>query len=134
MNIVLDSWAILAFFQGEQPAADQVEEMLINAHRENKALMMATVNVGEVWYNLSRKGSEDLADNAVTRIKTMKVNIIPVDWEVAYQAARFKTLGRIAYADCIAAALAQRESALLLTGDQEFEILADYVNIHWLTR
>jgi predicted nucleic acid-binding protein len=93
---------------------------------------MTTINVGEVWYNISRTSSDELADGAIHRIRTLDIEIIPADWDLTYRAAKFKTLGNIACANCFAAALAIRESAVLLTGDREFTVLEDKINIHWL--
>ena len=62
----------------------------------------------------------------------MGVEIIPVYWELAYQAARFKIRGSIAYADCFATALAQLKKADLVTGDQEFKQVEGGVKIIWL--
>jgi ribonuclease VapC len=40
--------------------------------------------------------------------------------------------GRIAYADCFAAALALQQNATLVTGDPEFKHLENQITIHWV--
>jgi predicted nucleic acid-binding protein len=49
-------------------------------------------------------------------------------------AGELKARGGISYADCFAAALAIEKNAPLLTGDREFEQVADKVRIVWLKK
>ncbi|NBD34798.1 MAG: PIN domain-containing protein, partial [Chloroflexi bacterium] len=52
--------------------------------------------------------------------------------ELALRAAAIKAEHPLAYADAFAAALAIQEAGTLVTGDPEFEVLVDSVDIHWL--
>ena len=45
--IVLDSWAIMAYFEDE-PAAEKVADIIAEAHEEDTPLFMSVVNAGEV--------------------------------------------------------------------------------------
>jgi ribonuclease VapC len=54
------------------------------------------------------------------------------DWELTRGAAKIKAKGKIAYADCFAAALAKKQNAELITGDPEFEQLSGQIKIRWL--
>jgi ribonuclease VapC len=38
----------------------------------------------------------------------------------------------IAYADCFAAAVAKKFQGLLVTGDPEFKLLQNYIDIMWI--
>ncbi len=95
-------------------------------------LLMAVVNVGEVWYSLARGYSEAVADAKISELLSLGVEVIDADWEVTRQAAIYKAKGSIAYADCFAAALARQRSAALVTGDAEFKQLEREVEILWL--
>ena len=57
---VLDSWALIAFFEDE-PAADAVEELLARAAQDKQKLLMSVVNWGEVYYNTMREVSQPRA-------------------------------------------------------------------------
>ena len=46
-NIVFDSRAMMAFFENE-PAAEQVEKIIVEAHQNGIPLMMSVVNAGEL--------------------------------------------------------------------------------------
>lgn len=131
LKIILDSWAVLAFLEDE-PAAERVEQVFIEAANEGTQLLMTTVNMGEVWYNVARSRSAQEADQAVQRLFSIGINLVPADWELSYSAAQFKSQKRIPYADCFVASLAKIEGGLVLTGDPDFKVLEDQVEIEWL--
>jgi len=129
--LVLDSWAMMAFVENE-PSAEQVEELLLKAHKAGTPLLMSVVNVGEIWYSTARAHSPVEADRVIEELANLRVEIVPADWEITRQAAIFKSKGRIAYGDCFAAALAKLRGAELVTGDPEFKPFAKEVRIFWL--
>ena len=131
MTVVMDSWAIVAFFMDE-PAAQQIENIIFEAQDKNISILITSVNLGEVWYSIARAHTDDIANLVIQRTLSLGINIVPVGWDLAYQAAKLKAIGNISYADCFAASLALRESAELYTGDREFTVLEDKINIHWL--
>jgi ribonuclease VapC len=129
---VLDSWAVVAFLEAEEPAAEKMEVLLAEARESQTPLLMTTVNLGEVWYSLARAYSEADADRSVTQVLQLGVEVVAADWELAQRAAAFKVKGNISYADCFAAALAQERKAELVTGDKEFRQVDGPIKIIWL--
>lgn len=129
---VFDSWALLAFLEDERPAATKVEELILQAHENNIAMMISTINMGEIWYSLKRTRSEKDADFAITQTLQLGFQIIDIDWPLTLQAANYKAKYRIAYADCFAAALAHQHNTRLITGDKEFVQLEDDIEIRWV--
>ena len=129
--VVLDSWAVMSYFQGE-PSSHVVKEILITAQGGKKRLLMTVVNAGEVWYSYARRASEDIANERIRQLKMTGVEFVAADWDLTMAAARFKARNAIAYADCFAAALAKQENARLLTGDPEFRKLENEISITWL--
>jgi ribonuclease VapC len=132
-NRVLDSWALLAFFEDE-PAAEAVEELLAQASREKHRLFMTSVNWAEVYYSTMREVSQAAAEQHAQIIANLPIEIVGVgdDLKLARQAAIFKATHRISLADAFAAALAKEKKAELVTGDFEFEALAKDIKIRWL--
>ena len=129
---VLDSWALLAFFEDES-AADAVEELLHQAVQEKHKLYLSVVNWGEIYYTTMRRGGESAAKSIATDISQMPIYIVETaNIELVRQAAVFKATKKLSYADCFAAALAKIKNAELVTGDREFKQLARDVKIHWL--
>ncbi|HMR99207.1 MAG TPA: type II toxin-antitoxin system VapC family toxin [Anaerolineales bacterium] len=130
-SVVLDAYAILAFFQNE-PGADSVRKLILEAVDDRLHLAMSVVNAGEVWYSLARRHSTETADAYMREIQSMPIEIVEVDWDLARQAALYKMKGNISYADCFAAALTKLRSGELVTGDKEFKSLASEIKITWL--
>jgi ribonuclease VapC len=128
---ILDAFAIMAFFHDE-PGAQLVEDMLLQAQDGKIELVMCVVNLGEVYYSISRSSSREEAEGYVQQIQSMPIEIIDVGWELTKLAAELKAGGNISYADCYAAALAKYYKGDLVTGDKEFEALEDDVKIAWL--
>lgn len=128
---ILDAFAILAFFHDE-PGAQMVEDMILQAQDGIVELAMCVVNLGEVYYSISRASSPDEAEDYVQRIQSMPIEIVDANWELTRLAAQFKTSGNISYADCYTAALAELRKGQVVTGDREFRALETVIKIIWL--
>ena len=128
---MLDSYAIMAFFEDE-PGADFVRSLILQAEENKVELLMSVLNLGEVWYSIARTNSTEIADRYIHEIESMAIEIVDVDWQLTRQAAAFKVNGNISYADCFAAALAKNRKAELITGDAEFKVLQDEIKISWI--
>jgi Predicted nucleic acid-binding protein, contains PIN domain len=129
--LILDSWAVLAYFEDE-PAGKAVSELIVDARDNDIPMMMSVVNAGEVWYIIARKISVEEADMAITALLRIGIEFIEADWPAAKLAGEFKAKNRMSYADCFAAALAASHKAELVTGDREFRQLEGNIRIRWL--
>jgi ribonuclease VapC len=129
--LVLDSWAVLAFFEGA-PAGQAVAEMIAESRDRQIPLVMSVVNAGEVWYIVAREVSEQQADESIESLRRMGIEFVDADWPLTRAAGAFKARYRMSYADCYAAALAQARRAELVTGDREFREVETAVRIRWL--
>jgi predicted nucleic acid-binding protein len=119
---VLDSWALMAFLHDE-PAAAEVERLLLQAADEKHKLLLCVVNWGEIYYSVARAEGEAVAEQKAADLATLAIDLVPVDddLKLAREAAKLKATKRMAYADCFAAALAKTRNAELVTGDPEFK-------------
>ncbi len=130
---VLDSRALIAFFEDE-PAAEAVEKLLQQAAEEKHKLLLCAVNWGEIYYNTMREVSQEAAEQTAREIAALPIEIIGVSDDLALtrQAAIFKATHKMSYADCFTAALAKQKNAELATGDPEFKAVEQEVKIAWL--
>lgn len=127
---VLDSYAIIAL-QRDEPGAERVAELLSRGEHDDR-LYMASVNLGEVLYRTIREADNARAQVMLAEFRGLPIEVIAVDEELAVEGAVIKGAFRISYADCIAAALALRLDATLVTGDRDFEQIPD-LNIEWFS-
>ena len=134
-NRVLDSWALIAFFEDE-PAADAVEEILDQAGHEKHRLFLTSINWAEVYYSTMREVSQAVAEEHAQVIAGLPIDIVGIgdDLKLARQAAIYKATYRLSLADAFAAALAKEKKAELVTGDPEFKQLEKEIKILWLTK
>lgn len=120
--IVLDSFALLAYFRNEQ-GTEKVEQLLKEAAQDKKELFVTNVNAGEVYYIAYRKDGSEKAALVWKAIQEFPITLIIADMALTYKAANLKARYRLSYADAFAAALTIVQKATLITGDPEFNNL-----------
>ena len=130
-NRVLDSYALLAYFEGEE-SGHKVRDLLKDAAEHDRELMLCVVNWGEILYIVERREGKDKRDEIAGLMNQMHLHIIDVDQELTRQAAAFKAANKMSYADCFAAALAKLKKCELVTGDKEFKEVEGDIKIHWI--
>jgi predicted nucleic acid-binding protein len=134
--VVLDSWALLAWLQAEQPAAASVRGLLDEAAAGERLAVLSIINAGEVFYIISKNLGPEKATDIPDQLTLLPLEIRSVDDDLVWAAARLKARHRMSYADAFAAALALRINAVLVTGDPEFASVQDDdgLVILWLHR
>jgi predicted nucleic acid-binding protein len=127
---VLDSWAILEWMVGREPADAYVAGLLLQGEGGSARLLMSAINVGEV---LRKQHSTNLAEAWRESSGTLPVTIEVPALEDIWHAASLKGSHPISYADAFAAALAQKYNCPLITGDPEFRS-GDRLELDWIGR
>lgn len=118
-EFVLDAWAIIAFLQGEEPAASRVRQVIEGAQEGTARLFISIINVGEVYYRIGKLRNSKEADSVLKDLSLLPIEIMSVDDDTVLAAARLKMTYILSYADAFAAVTAQQKDATLLTGDPE---------------
>jgi len=116
---VLDAWALLAFLQGEEPAASRVKSLLQEARNEKVILYVSILNLGEVYYRIGKTRGQSEADALMEELQLLPLTILPASNEAVMSAAQLKIKCPISYADAFATSATLQHSATLLTGDPE---------------
>ncbi len=110
--VVFDSWALLAYLNGE-PSAERIESAWLE-----QGAAISSINLGEVLYIQIRTRGEESAEVGIERVRGLLAVIEP-DWPLVAEAARIKAGGGLSYADAFCIATAQRAQVPLWTGDPE---------------
>lgn len=118
MSICLDSWAVLAWLDGQQPALTRVDAVI------PERPVISWVNLVEVYYRIERDHGRDHADQTLTELRAALSPDLPGTARMI-EAARLKARAAIALADCFAATTAAAHGLPLLTGDPELLELDD---------
>jgi ribonuclease VapC len=127
----LDSYSLIAYFEGEAGKETMIE-IFRSARDSGKDLFLSVVNWGEIFYVTLREEGRKRADEVAHLISTLPIRIVPADLDLARQAAEFKAIKKMSYADCFAAGLAKSRKAELVTGDKEFEQVEGDVKVLWI--
>jgi predicted nucleic acid-binding protein len=128
---VLDSFALLAYFQGE-PAALKVKEILDEARDEETVVFLSLINLGEILYTVERRLGRDVSQEILQDILTLPVRLAEVTLDRVVSAARIKASFPLSYADAFAAALAQEMTAPVVTGDPEYKAVESMIAVFWI--
>jgi len=131
MNRIIDAHALMVFLEKE-PGYDKVQSILVNAAEKDNHLLMTSVNFGEVYYIVLRECGKEKVEEIEGVIKALPIDIVDADIELARDAAKFKAVKKMSYADCFAAALAKLHKGELITGDKEFKEVEEDIRINWL--
>jgi predicted nucleic acid-binding protein len=119
-KVIFDSFAFIAFFR-QEPGAEVVRDLLVKMAADESEGYITTVNVGEVYYMISRKSNQKAAETAVDALLKFPLHLVEADLKLSLEAARLKAKYSLSYADAFAAALTIQKKAVLLTGDHEFD-------------
>ena len=130
--LVFDSWAMMAYLEGE-PAAQTVRQMLRKARKRELTALFSLINFGECLYIIEREQGLQEAQRAVSIVDQLPLHVVSVDRSLVFEAARLKARYRIAYADAFCVALAKRHDGRIVTGDPEFRAVETEVSVNRLT-
>lgn len=121
-GFVLDSHALLAYFEGEAGGA-VVRDLIREAEQRRVRLYLSLINWGEVFYIVRREKGEVAAYEVMARLDILPITLRSVDRKLVHAAASLKAAHPIAYADAFAAATANMLGVPVVTGDREFRCL-----------
>ncbi|MDP2100266.1 MAG: type II toxin-antitoxin system VapC family toxin [Gallionella sp.] len=117
MNVV-DSSAWLSYFANDNNSAVFAEPI-----EKLSDLLVPSITITEVFKNVLRQRGEEAALIVTAHMNQGKV--IPLDSEIAINAAKFGVVHKLPLADSIIFATAQKYAAVLWTQDNDFEGLSN---------
>jgi PIN domain nuclease of toxin-antitoxin system len=118
VSVCLDSWAVLAWLDGEEPALTRIEQSLADRP------VVSWVNLVEVYYRVARDQGQGAADETLADLRGALAPDLPGTARMI-EVARLQARAPIALGDCFAVVTAAAHDLPLLTGDPEIIDLAD---------
>jgi predicted nucleic acid-binding protein len=129
---VLDTWAVLAYLDGE-PAAHDVRQLFRRARRRQALALLSIINYGESSYVIERERGLQHVQRAIGIVDQLPLDVVPADRSLVFEAAHIKARYQVSYADSFSVALAKRTGARVMTGDPEFKAVEHEVPVRWLS-
>ncbi|MGD2089194.1 MAG: type II toxin-antitoxin system VapC family toxin [Candidatus Aminicenantes bacterium] len=128
---VIDACAFIAYLRNEE-GGDKFSTLLKD---QDNRFFMHSINLGEVYYDslrvLENKAPGELFDD----IAKLPIHIIwTLDIPFIKLVGKYKTSYRISYADSFVLALAERENAIVISTDHEFDVIEEEgkLSFYWL--
>jgi predicted nucleic acid-binding protein len=112
VNVCLDSWAVLAWLDGDEPARRRVDRII------DRRPVISWVNAVEVYYRIERQHGQAEADEVLRALREQLEFDLPGVARMV-ETARLKARLPIALPDCFAVATATAHGVPLWTGDHE---------------
>lgn len=112
MTVCLDSWAVLSWLDGDEPAYSRL------AGEIGQRPVMSWINMVEVYYRIERQHGRAEADSTVAELRDALEVTLPGITQMV-EAARLKARLAVSLADCFAIANAAALGMVLVTGDPE---------------
>ncbi len=130
-HFVLDSFALLAFLQGEA-GMTRVKAVLKAAEQNSYRIYLSWINLGEVLYITEREKGLRQARETLARIQALPIEMLEATSQAILDAAHIKATHRLSYADAFVVVAALDKNATILTGDPEFASVEQMARVEWL--
>jgi ribonuclease VapC len=128
---IFDSHALLKFFQKEKDY-EKVIHLLEEIKRSGVTKYINAINLGEIIYITTREFGDQKKLEALVSIERLGLSVLPASNKTVFQAAEYKALYSISYADCFVLASSVEHKATIVTGDPEFRKVEHLANIYWI--
>lgn len=119
MNYLLDTEALIAFFNNEE-GADKVESILREIDENKAEGFISAITLTELYYLYSRRIGERVAKERIAQLKRSNLQVVPITEDIALKAGEYK-IQTIPIADALIAACAHFIEAPVVTNDEHFE-------------
>ncbi len=127
---VLDSFALFAYFDGEE-GAEIVRQLFVQGIGKAQ-ISMSIINLGELVYATERQEGTEWAASRLADARRLPIALMAATEDRVFAAAHIKANYPVSFADAFAIGLAQELKATIVTGDPEFKSVAKIVDILWL--
>lgn len=128
---LLDSFAIFRWTQKE-PGWKKIKNLLELAENGEEELLMSQINLCEIYYKTIRIIGLDPARKFLETFYLLPIAIIHPFDELIWRSGEIKAEYPISLADCFAVATAVDNNAKIVTGDSEFKLVEQLVEIEWI--
>jgi len=118
---LIDSWAWIEYWKGGELAKEAAR--YIDGDEES---VVSAINVAEIYFWVARYYDEATADEKLTTVEK-RCHIIPLEKEIAINAAKIKIKEKLALADSLILATARFVGGRVVSGDSDMKHLDDVI-------
>lgn len=118
---MIDSWTWIEYWKGGKLADEAAS--YIDGEEE---LVVSTINLAEVYLWVAKSYDDATAEEKVATMEK-RCHVIPVERDVALEAAKIKRKEKLGLADSLILATARQVGGRVVTGDSDMRNLRDVV-------
>ncbi|MDG7030872.1 MAG: type II toxin-antitoxin system VapC family toxin [Nitrososphaerota archaeon] len=118
---MIDSWTWIEYWKGGKFADEAAS--YIDGEEE---LVVSTINLAEVYLWVAKSYDDATAEEKVATMEK-RCHVIPVERDVALEAAKIKRKEKLGLADSLILATARQVGGRVVTGDSDMRNLRDVV-------
>jgi predicted nucleic acid-binding protein len=116
---ILDANALYRFLIGG-PDAEIVARLFREARDAEEPLRMSVINWGEVYYTIARVEGFAETHRIMNRVRLLPLSVIDATEAITMRAAQLKAGYGLPYADCFAAAIAEKDDVVVTSDAKDF--------------
>ena len=121
MTVLIDSWAWIEYWKGGKLAEEAAS--YIDGEEES---VVSTINLAEVHLWVARSYDDAVAGEKVATMEK-RCHVIPVERDIAVEAAKIKRSEKLGLADSLILATARQAGGRVVTGDSDMKDLRDVI-------
>jgi predicted nucleic acid-binding protein len=121
LTVLIDSWAWIEYWKGGKLAGEAAS--YIDGDEES---VVSAINLAEVHLAIARSYDEATAGKKVATMEK-RCHVVPVDRNIAIEAAKIKKKEKLGLADSLILATAHQVGGRVVTGDPDLKSLRDVV-------
>lgn len=121
MTVLIDSWTWIEYWKGGPYSTRSTRYI-----EGSEEAVVSTINLSEVYFWVMKYYDERLADQKISTMER-RCYVIPVEREIALDAAKIKKKQGLALADSLILATARRMEASVVTGDADFRNVSNVI-------
>ena len=119
MTVLIDSWAWIEYWKGGKLGEEAAS--FIDGEEES---VVSTINLAEVYLWVAKSYGEATAGEKVATVEK-RCHVVPVERDIAVEAAKIKRRERLGLADSLILATARQFGGKVVTGDPDMKGLRD---------
>jgi len=123
LTVLIDSWAWIEYWKGGKLAGEAAS--YIDGDEESA---VSAINLAEVHLAIARSYDEATAGEKVATMEK-RCHVVPVDRDIAIEAAKIKKKEKLGLADALILATARQVGGRVVTGDPDLKPFKDVIFI-----
>jgi len=123
LTVLIDSWAWIEYWKGGKLAGEAAS--YIDGDEESA---VSAINLAEVHLAIAKSYDEAMAGEKVATMEK-RCHVVPVDRDIAIEAAKIKKKEKLGLADALILATARQVGGRVVTGDPDLKQFEDVIFI-----